>query len=149
MPLKMSELRTSVKRDVQRHRAEAMRCPAIARDGMRVLSRLVPAINKAKLFPSVYAGVSGRVYVNMHVSVKSFKEPLLVNLLERMLDKFEDAEVSSRDYAEMGLREYRFTCESISVEVNAKLEGEGTPLCRRVKVGEEVQVIEKFKFVCD
>lgn len=147
--LKMSEMRARVRADVKRHREEAMRCPKIARDGLRVLSKLAPALKRAKLEPSVYAGVSGKIYVSVSLEVKSFKEARLVNMLEAAMEKIGDKDVGSQDFAEMRLREYRIRCESLLFEVNARLEGEGNPLCRRVKVDESVQVVEKYEFRCD
>jgi len=147
--LKMSELRARVREDVLRHKREASMCGKNARIGLKELSKLLPAIKRAKLYPSIFAGVSGRVYVSVSYPVKSFKDPGLVRLLESAINVLGESGIASQDYADMGLREYKINGAQCRLEVNARLDGEGTPLCRRIKVGEERVVVEKYEFRCD
>ena len=137
-------------------RAEARdnvaRAKAGAKQGVAAIPlarRLVSAVRKAGGDPSAWLGYSGGVYVNVSMQVNSFKSPELVRVLEAAIEVLGEANISSSDYAGMSLREYKVAGGGVHFEVNANLEGEGSPLCRRVKIGEEVKVVNQYEFRCD
>jgi len=147
--MKISEMKKSLHNDVRRNFNAARECARGIKASMPAAVRLMKALNRFKLDPSMYAGGSGKVYFTIYRDYESFKDAELVAILEAAIDVLGEGDIRSHDFPEMAVREYNISNAFCSFEMNARLKGEGTPTCRRVKVGESITTTPKYEFRCD
>lgn len=154
---KMSEssLRASMRASLRSALKDAKRASKISMAaiplGAKLHLAMVKAVGEDNVSHYVAAYYGGGVSVDVYLSVESFKEDERLNkALSVAMDVLGDeAKYSSDDLPEYSRRDYRIERDNVRVAINASLKGEGSASCRRVKVGEEMKLVEKFAFRCD
>lgn len=93
--------------------------------------------------------------ISVHIvmtSLNGFKDPRLMVPMERILDLSSDWQTETTDYAATLNRDFRFSLDlnnkyyTVIFAAYAKTDN---PTCRKVKVGEETQVTDKFEIICE
>ena len=93
--------------------------------------------------------------ISVHVvmtGLNGFKDPRLMVPMERILDLSDDWQSETTDYAATLNRDFRFSLDlsnkyyTVIFAAYAKTDN---PTCRKVKVGEETQVTDKFEIICE
>jgi hypothetical protein len=80
-------------------------------------------------------------------NLSSFKDSSLEDLLTKLLDNnFIPKETS--DYPNILNKDFSFEKDNILIKIAAYVASD-SPTCRKVKVGEEIQVVDKYEIQCD
>lgn len=93
--------------------------------------------------------------VSVHIvmtNLNGFKDPRLMLPMERILDLSSNWQTETTDYAATLNRDFRFGLDfenKYYTVVFAAYAKTDNPTCRKVKVGEETQVTDKFEIICE
>jgi len=91
------------------------------------------------------------IYLSLH-GMDGMKVPLVVSVLEYLTGLFGDPtdEISSRDMATYMNRDFRFKSDvnKLSATVAVYVKADSTT-CKKVVVGQETQVVNRYEIVCD
>jgi hypothetical protein len=152
MKLNLIKARKSLYLEIDSRLNEARRVRKAARENVKAAMVLLAAIRKVKgvdYDPYVYQGYGGRIGVSIRLPVKSFRDAALFRLLEIAIEVLGEENVESTDHPDINVREYSVASSAVRLEVDARLDVDGSPLCRRVKVGELNVVAPVYEFKCD
>lgn len=151
--MKVLELKRDYMKSARNAVSEARKAVKLVAANASLGAKLHVAVRKAGAGASVHswAGGSGKVYVYANIAVASFKDDAaLAKILSIGIEMLGGgAKFESHDYAESRYRDYIIDGSGVRLEVSASLAGEGSENCRRIKVGEEVKIVEKYEFRCD
>jgi osmotically-inducible protein OsmY len=150
-----SKMRASMRADLRRSLRDAKAASKVSMAAVPLGAKAYAAMAKAvgednvSFYCAAYYG--GGVHIDVYLSVESFKEDARLNAaLSAAMDVLGDeAKYSSEDMPNYSRRDYRIERDDVAIKINASLKGEGSASCRRVKVGEEMKLVEKFEFRCD
>jgi hypothetical protein len=91
------------------------------------------------------------IYLSLH-GMDSMKAPLVVSVLDYLTGLFGDPtdEISSRDMPSYLNRDFRFKSEvnKLSATVAVYVKADSTT-CKKVVVGQETQVVNRYEIICD
>jgi len=91
------------------------------------------------------------VYLSLY-EVDGMKAPTVVNVLDYLTGLFSEStdEISSKDLATILNRDFKFKSveKKLTATVSVYVKSD-SPTCKKVVVGQETQVVNKYKIVCD
>jgi hypothetical protein len=118
------------------------------RDAMPLLKQIAPALGNED-YVNVQPEGNERVVVSITLDkLEGFKDQRLTHVLYAVMCMADVEEETSRDYPSIMNREYRFKVGGHRVIVNAYAK-EDSPTCRKVKVGEKMEVVTQYAIQCD
>ena len=116
---------------------------------MSVLKLITPALDDRTDHVYISTWSDGTYVINVNMCrLEGFKDQRLAHALYAAMCIKDVQEKPTADYAESLTREYRYSFMGNSLNINAYVRSD-SETCRKVKIGEELQIVAQYKIECD